>query len=333
MNMGLELEVGKLQVSETGRILVEHGLVARTWGNISCRAVGGKMVITPSGMGYDRMTEKDVVVMDLATGEWEGNRKPSSEKGIHAGAYEFFDDVNYVIHTHQNYATAISIAGYEQLDISDEEREALGGIALAAYGLPGTKTLKNHVYEAYKTGAHTVFLAHHGVVICGKDREDTLKKAILLEEICKRNTKGLPENGVTSLQESDLALLEAVRKTYPYADIVNTNEAVKRSGQKGVIPAQVDDMAQIIGLNISHAKKDVQDILKKLEKRDAVMVEGMGVLIKCTDPEDLQPLKMLVNKAVICNLHTRALKVRGTLSFFDTVLMRRVYVTKYSKRK
>ncbi len=333
MSKGLDLQLGKLQVSETGRMLLQHGLVARTWGNISCRAQDGKMVITPSGMGYDKMTEDDVVVMDLATGEWEGERKPSSEKGIHSGAYAFFEDVNYVIHTHQNYATAIGLAGFEQLDITTEEKEQLGGIAMAKYGLPGTDTLKKNVYAAYKTGAQTIFLAHHGVVICGKDREDAFKKAILLEEICKRNTKGLPEDGTVELKDSDKTLLEELQRKYPYLDVVNTNAGIKRAAQKEVIPAQVDDMAQIIGLNIGHAKKDVKDILQKLGKRDAVMVEDIGVIVKCTDPDDIEAMKMLVEKAVICNLHTSEMKVKGTLSVFDTLLMRRVYVTKYSKRK
>ena len=333
MNRGFELEQGKKWVSETGRMLLKEGLVARTWGNISCRMKGEKMIITPSGMGYDNMTEDDVVVMDLATGEWEGSRKPSSEKGIHAGAYEYFEDVNYVIHTHQNFATAIGIVGFDTLDITDEERERLGGIAMAAYGLPGTKTLKNNVLKAYATGARTVFLEHHGVVICGKDREDAFEKSILLETICKRNTKGLPKEG--SMQESkDVSeILAEIKKVYPHADVLNSDVALKRASMKGNITAQVDDMAQIIGLNIKHAKPDVEDILKNLKKRDAVMVEGIGVLIKCTDPEDLIPLKMLVDKAVICNLHTKEWGVSGKLSLIDTILMRRVYITKYSKRK
>ena len=333
MNMGIELQIAKEQVSETGRILLKHGLVARTWGNVSARAQGGKMVITPSGMGYDNMKESDVVVIDIATGEWEGERKPSSEKGIHAGAYETFDDVNYVIHTHQNYATAISLAGFKTLDITAEERERLGGIAMAKYGLPGTKTLKKNVYKAYETGAKTIFLAHHGAVICGKDREDALEKSILLEEICKRNTLGLPEDGVTELGKVEAEILEGIRQKHKNVAVVNTNAGVKRADESGCIPAQVDDMAQIIGVKIPHAKKNLQDILHKLEKTDAVMVKDMGVVVKCSDPEDLEALRMLMEKAVICNLHTRALKVRGTLSIFDTLLMRRVYVTKYSKRK
>jgi L-ribulose-5-phosphate 4-epimerase len=100
MNRGFEPEQGKKWVSETGRMLLKEGLVARTWGNISCRTQGGKMIITPSGMGYDNMTENDVVVMDLTTGEWEGDKKPSSEKGIHAGAYEYFEEHSktYLMH-------------------------------------------------------------------------------------------------------------------------------------------------------------------------------------------------------------------------------------------
>lgn len=39
-------------ICETGRELLENGLVARTWGNVSARADGGHYLVTPSGMDY-----------------------------------------------------------------------------------------------------------------------------------------------------------------------------------------------------------------------------------------------------------------------------------------
>lgn len=327
----MELVKAKEVVSETGRLLLQHGLVARTWGNVSARLDEENMVITPSGLGYDRMTADDVVEVNTTTGEWKGEKKPSSEKGIHAAAYRIFPDVAFVIHTHQNCATALGLAGFEALDITREEKERLGGIALARYGLPGTKKLKNNVEKAYQTGAKVVLMAHHGAVICGRDREDTMEKAILLEEICRRNVKGVPTECL--FQPAGREILEKIRKQYPYADVVDTPAGLVRASQKDNLPAQVDDMAQIIGASIIHAEPEPEDILHKLEKTDAILVEGIGVVIKTEEPDDLEALKMLVEKAVICNLHTKALGVKARLSYFDTRLMRRVYVTKYSKRK
>ena len=43
-------------VVEAGRRLLERGLVARTWGNISARISEHRFVITPSGLAYETMT-------------------------------------------------------------------------------------------------------------------------------------------------------------------------------------------------------------------------------------------------------------------------------------
>ena len=58
---------------------------------------------------------------------WEGARKPSGERGVHAAAYAQLPEVNFVIHTHQGCASALGLAGFDAMDITPEERAALGG--------------------------------------------------------------------------------------------------------------------------------------------------------------------------------------------------------------
>lgn len=126
-------------IVDTGKKLLENGLVARTWGNISCRLDEDNILITPSGLDYMITKEKDIVKLNLSTGRWQGIHKPSGERRVHIAAYQVFPDVNFVIHTHQTYASALGLAGFESLDITEEEKKILGGIRLADYGLPGTK--------------------------------------------------------------------------------------------------------------------------------------------------------------------------------------------------
>ena len=77
--------------------------------------------------------------------------------------------------------------------MTEEEAEKLGGIARAAYGLSSTEKLAGAVYDAMQSGAKVVFMVHHGVLICGKDREEAFSRAMLLEEICKRSILGQPK--------------------------------------------------------------------------------------------------------------------------------------------
>ena len=229
------------EIIDTGIELLEEKLVARTWGNISARIDADNYLITPSGLDYTSMREEDIVSVNIKTGEYTGIIRPSGEKGVHSAAYEVFDDVNFVVHTHQTYATAVSLAGFDSLeatvgsptgsesfettavslagfdsleatagstagselfetsagspagsesfDITEEEIEKLGGIALAEYGLPGTKEITNACKSALLTGAHTVLMIHHGVLVLGKDKEEAMKRVKLLESICERNVK------------------------------------------------------------------------------------------------------------------------------------------------
>lgn len=100
-------------ICETGRELLENGLVARTWGNVSARADGEHYLVTPSGMDYGSIAPEDIALCDLATGKWTGPRRPSGERAVHALAYSMFEDVNFVIHTHQTYASALGLCGYK----------------------------------------------------------------------------------------------------------------------------------------------------------------------------------------------------------------------------
>ena len=107
----MEQRVLQALVVDTGRILLEEGLAARTWGNVSCRLDEDRYLITPSGMDYKKLTPQDIACCDLQTGKWEGPHKPSGERGAHAAAYACFPDVQVVLHTHQTYASALGLAG------------------------------------------------------------------------------------------------------------------------------------------------------------------------------------------------------------------------------
>lgn len=317
------------QVAETGRLLLEKKLVARTWGNFSARLDETHFAITPSGLGYEQMTEDDIVRFCVTDGSWEGARKPSSEKGIHAAAYRRFSEVGFVIHTHQPYATALGLSPPGQLVLSAEEREELGGIAWAAYGLPGTKKLKDTVAAALGSGAHTVLMRHHGALICGADRDETLRRATLLEEVCRRSCRcGEP---VPEKRDAE-ALLARVRESFPDAALEDGDAARAWSALGLPLRAQLDDMAQMIGRRIPCAK-DERALLALLGKHAAVFMPLFGVIVRGQDEGDAAALRALTDKAALAALHCRALGCRAELSAFDCALMRAVYRLKYAKMK
>ena len=318
-------------VADTGRILLHEGLVARTWGNISCRIDEVTFAITPSGLGYETMTAEDVVIYEMEKDAWCGTRKPSSEKGVHIEAYRQFPDAGFVIHTHQTYASALGLAGFESISLTDEEARQLNGIALAKYGLPGTKHLKDNVAAALSTGAHAVLMAQHGALIIGESREDAYEKVKFLENACKRACLGLPQEFVP-YNPRLTELTEKMRDAFPQVACTCAPAVLKAAQAKQAFRAQLDDMAQMIGAKLGVVKAEPEALKAALSKKSAVLVAGLGAVCHANTQGDCDALLQLVEKACVGFLHTQALHVSAALSPLDTALMRMVYMKKYSKK-
>lgn len=183
----MDILEAKNLVIEAGIKLVETGLIARTWGNVSCRVDENSFVITPSGKPYIGLTPEDIVEVRIADLSYKGSVKPSSEKGVHAEVYKSHLDANFVIHTHQKNASVISELANGIPSLSPEDSAVIGKeVPIAAYGLPGTGKLKKGVAAAlagYDTKA--VIMAHHGAVCFGKDCDEAFLVAETLEKVCE----------------------------------------------------------------------------------------------------------------------------------------------------
>jgi L-ribulose-5-phosphate 4-epimerase len=88
--------------------IVRRGLVFLTWGNASVIDRGsGTVAIKPSGVSYDRLTPRQIVLLALATGRAAADAlKPSSDTPTHLQLYRAFPEAAAIIHTHSTYATA-----------------------------------------------------------------------------------------------------------------------------------------------------------------------------------------------------------------------------------
>ncbi|MCR5699482.1 MAG: class II aldolase/adducin family protein [Treponemataceae bacterium] len=333
----MTIEEIKESVAETGRILLKKKLVARTWGNFSCKIDETHFAITPSGLGYENLEAKDIPIFDMVNETYEGPVKPSSEKRIHAAAYRTYPDVNFVVHTHQNYGTAIGLVGTDELKMTDEEKELLGPIAIASYGLPGTKKLKKGVEKALESGSKTILMIHHGAVILGKDREDAIHKSEVLEEVCKRafdeKVIAVGEQGAKADENFCKSLENNLGSNFMYHKIISTPLMIELA-DKGSFKAQLDDMSQMLGSTLRAVDADEKKIFKVLSKQDAVLVKNVGLIVKSdSDIDDIAALEVLIEKAGLARLYTHACGKKIKLSGFDCALMHFVFKMKYSKQK
>ena len=97
------------ELVELNQALPANGLVVWTGGNVSIRdPKSGLVAIKPSGIMFPDLTAQNMVVVDLDGNCVEGDLAPSSDTASHLYIYRHREDVNGVVHTHSNYATAFA---------------------------------------------------------------------------------------------------------------------------------------------------------------------------------------------------------------------------------
>ena len=136
----------------------------------------GEILVTPSGMMYEKMVEDDMIVMDLDGNIIEGTRKPSSDTPAILHIFRERPDINAVIHTHQPYATAVSlIPGLTEFRvcITALANAAGGNVPITPYSAAGSIDMGIDTVK-YVGDGHAVILSQHGVMTVGKDLNQAL---------------------------------------------------------------------------------------------------------------------------------------------------------------
>ena len=112
------------EVCYANKMLPTAGLVTMHSGNASgLDRRSGRLVIKPSGVDYDKLTSGDLVEIDLASGESIGSSlRPSVDLPHHLFLYRNLPEINGIIHTHSNYATAFAAVNRPHSAVPDRHR-------------------------------------------------------------------------------------------------------------------------------------------------------------------------------------------------------------------
>ncbi|MEG2283914.1 MAG: class II aldolase/adducin family protein [Bacilli bacterium] len=300
-------------IIRAGHKLVEEKLIVRTWGNISQRIDENNYYITPSGRDYTTLEQGDMVKMRIKDNYVYDQGKPSSEYKIHREIYNRFKDVNFIIHTHQDYGSALSLLGLSQIKIKSKLMGLGQNILFADYGLPGSDRLaKNVAKELKKVKGNAIILKNHGVICFGKSFEEAFAAAKELELVARQVliNRGITEQVIHKLPSADVGIDNDGR----YFVWDNTSLAMKVSSLEPRLKPYIDDFAQIVGMEIS------TDSLK-------------GILCQSNSLADLEAIFAIVNKNCLSYLASRTSKTGKPISKKDCLLMRDNYINNYSKLK
>lgn len=181
--MNLLAEKAREQVARAGVRMARAGLVLGTWGNVSCRVSREDLVvITPSGMPYDALQPRDIVVVDLNGTVVEGERRPSTELELHLAIYRARPDVKAIMHTHSVFASAMAVARQPVPPVVEDVAQVVGGpVPVAEYAPAGSRELAEEVVRALGRG-NAVLLANHGLVGVGENLDEAFNVCQIVEK-------------------------------------------------------------------------------------------------------------------------------------------------------
>jgi L-ribulose-5-phosphate 4-epimerase len=191
------LEKLKQLVYEANMELPARGLVTFTWGNVS--AIDRELnlvVIKPSGVDYEHMGPKDMVIVDLQGTVVEGKLRPSSDTPTHIELYKAFKEIGGIVHTHSEHATSWAQACRSIPCYGTTHADYFYG------PIPCTRSLtQQEIDEGYEKHTGTVIVeafaqgdvmavpgvlcANHGPFSWGKDPHEAVHNAVVLEVVSK----------------------------------------------------------------------------------------------------------------------------------------------------
>jgi L-ribulose-5-phosphate 4-epimerase len=186
LKVGEMLEELKQQVYELNLDLPRHNLVTWTSGNVSVRDRDSSLVvIKPSGVRYEVMRPEHMVVVDLDGRLIEGDFKPSSDTATHLYIYRHRSDVNGIVHTHSNYATAFAAAGRGIPAVLTAICDEFGGpIPLGGFALIGGEEIGKELVRAIGDSP-AILMQNHGVFTIGPTGEAAVKAAVMVEDVAR----------------------------------------------------------------------------------------------------------------------------------------------------
>jgi L-fuculose-phosphate aldolase len=189
MNKSLDV-VSRRKIINTARLLNELGLNRGTSGNLSIKLSNSQWLITPSGVSPEDLSEDSIVMMDF-DGQIKGPGKPSSEWRFHRDIYLERLEIKAVVHTHSNYATALSCV-LREIPAFHYMIAVAGGdsIRCAPYALFGSEELSKNAVIALKD-RNACLLANHGMISIGCTIESALGLAVEVETLCQQYASAL----------------------------------------------------------------------------------------------------------------------------------------------
>jgi len=214
------LEKLKEEVCKANKYLVKNRLTIFTWGNVSAISEDRKIVaIKPSGVAYNSLKPKDIVLVDLEGNVIEGDKKPSSDTFTHLEVYRNFDKIKSIVHTHSTFATIFAQAKKHIDCLGTTHADCFYGSVPVTRDLNEKEIKQDYekntgkvIVECFKNNKFDTsnipacLVASHGPFVFGSSPRNAIHNAVVLEQIAEMNLKTISLN--SSIRPINKVLLD-----------------------------------------------------------------------------------------------------------------------------
>lgn len=162
-----------------------------------------RIFINSAQASRSRVTEDDILILDMEGNVLDGNGRPPNEYPLHTQIYKKRKDILSVCHTHPKWSTLFTIA---QIPLRPVVMQ--GGVLGSIPVFPKTQSISDKAIAeelAENLGEHSIILLKaHGAVLTGQNIMETFVRSVFLEENAQKQYLASQIGCAHSLQEEEI---------------------------------------------------------------------------------------------------------------------------------
>ena len=181
--------------------LFKENLIIFTFGNVSGMDREREIIaIKPSGVDYNKLTQDDIVLVDLDGKIIDGALKPSSDTKTHLRLYKEFSEIGGIANTHSKFATIFAQAKLPLKCLGTTHADYFYGDIPCSKVITDKAVKKDYEEETgsliidtfrdnnlnYKD-IRACLVASHGPFTWGDNADEAVYMSVVLEEIARLN--------------------------------------------------------------------------------------------------------------------------------------------------
>ncbi len=185
----------RVDLAAAYRLVHYYGWTAQVYNHITARIPDTEhLLINPFGLGYDEIRPDNLVKIDIDGNKLDDSPFPINQAGytIHSAIHSARSDLQCVLHTHSQNATAISCLEEGFMPLTQMGCMFYDRIGTHEFeGIALDLAEREAIVDDLGTEKHTMLLYNHGILVCGQSIAQAFTRLYHFEDCAGVQLKAL----------------------------------------------------------------------------------------------------------------------------------------------